>query len=340
MIRLGCIADDFTGAGDAASFIKNGGLRTVYINGEDLDGVEIDDGFEAVVIALKCRSVPAPEAVRQVLAAAGWLIDRGTEHLYFKYCSTFDSTEKGNIGPVTDALMELLGVPFTVLCPSLPVNGRTVKDGVLYVNGVRLEDSPMRYHPLNPMTESYIPSLMEKQSRYRCLSLTQAQIREAGAQLAAVRREDRVTAAVDYVTDEDGAHIARRFAHLRLLTGGSGLLEHLASEYREKGAASAPEMRRSASPGRGRLLLAGSCSQMTLRQIAAYKRPGRKTGRSIRRRSCAGRRAWTHILRSWRGRRRMFSFIPRIRRTRSASTRRSGRSGSPGCWRRPWGGWP
>lgn len=137
-LLIGCIADDFTGGSDAASFLRKAGLKTVLLNGVgDWEGVKALRP-EAVVIALKSRSIPAELAVSQTLKAAKWLLECGAAHLYFKYCSTFDSTPKGNIGPVTDALMELTESKCTVVCPSLPVNGRTVKDGILYVDGTPL----------------------------------------------------------------------------------------------------------------------------------------------------------------------------------------------------------
>ncbi|MBR1456141.1 MAG: four-carbon acid sugar kinase family protein, partial [Oscillospiraceae bacterium] len=240
MIHIGCIADDFTGAGDAASFIRKGGLKTVYINGDRLAGYVPAADVEAIVIALKCRSIPPEEAVAQTGAACRWLLERGARHIYYKYCSTFDSTARGNIGPVTDALMEQCGTDRTLLCPALPVNGRTVCGGVLFVNGVRLADSPMRLHPLNPMTESEIPKLMAMQRRYPCFAVTLAELRGDETALRAridaqIAASGRCTFSVDYCEDADGEQIAARFGALPLLTGGSGLLEHLARRY--KGAA-------------------------------------------------------------------------------------------------------
>ena len=154
-LLIGCIADDFTGGSDAASFLRKVGLRALLLDGATADAMAVEDlRPEAVVVALKSRSVPAEQAVAQSLEAAAWLLRHGARQLYFKYCSTFDSTPAGNIGPVTDALLELTGSRYTVLCPSLPINGRTVRDGILYVNGVPLAESSMRHHPLNPMTKS------------------------------------------------------------------------------------------------------------------------------------------------------------------------------------------
>lgn len=270
-LLVGCIADDFTGGSDAASFLRKGGLRTVLLNGfgscEDLKKLQP----EAIVIALKSRSIPAEDAVKQTCEAAKWLLERGAQHLYFKYCSTFDSTPAGNIGPVTDALMELVDTQYTVLCPALPVNGRTVRDGVLYVNGVPLADSPMRYHPVNPMTKSNLSELMEEQSCHPCLILGQEQMQQE-------KRVDergvpgRFTVVPPYATDEEGHLIAEKFGHLPLLTGGSGLLEHLGRRYKGEESAQC-EM----TVGQGdcpRLLLAGSCSAMTQQQVKVYLESG------------------------------------------------------------------
>ena len=283
MLYLGCIADDFTGAGDAASFIRKSGLKTVYLNGDKLSDYTPAADVEALVIALKCRSIPAREAVAQVCEAANWLLKQGAQQLYYKYCSTFDSTSEGNIGPVTDALMELCGADCTVLCPALPVNGRTVRGGILYVNGVPLADSPMRFHPLNPMTESEVTRLMEMQSRYPSYAVTLEEL--YGDETAMLKhlealkaKSERCTLAVDYCEDRDGEQIVRLFGKLPLLTGGSGLLEHLGRRWRQAaGGGEAAE----AAPlsGGARLLLAGSCSEMTRRQVRCFVENG---GRAIK----------------------------------------------------------
>ena len=174
-IRIGVIADDFTGGSDAASFLAESGGGTILYNGGPSRPPR-DCG--AVVIALKTRSVPADEAVRQTLRAARWLRENRAEKLYFKYCSTFDSTPEGNIGPVLDSLLDFTGAAFTVLCPSLPVNGRTVRNGVLYVDGIPLAESPMKDHPLNPMWASSLSELMRGQSKYPCLVLERRQMED------------------------------------------------------------------------------------------------------------------------------------------------------------------
>ncbi len=147
---FGCVADDFTGASDGASFLKKAGLHTILMNGIP-EKKEENFTADAVVIALKSRTQEREEAVKECLDAFQWLRAKGAKILYFKYCSTFDSTDRGNIGPVIDAVLEKYQYPYTLLCPSLPVNGRTVRQGKLYVNGVLLENSSMREHPLTPM---------------------------------------------------------------------------------------------------------------------------------------------------------------------------------------------
>ncbi len=156
MAVFGCIADDFTGASDAASFLVKGGMSVRLCNGiSQMEDLPKEDA-QAIVIALKSRTQKTDEAVADSVRAAEFLLRQGVQQIYFKYCSTFDSTPEGNIGPVADALMELTGAPCTILCPALPVNGRTVEDGKLMVNGVPLHESPMKNHPLTPMWDCRI----------------------------------------------------------------------------------------------------------------------------------------------------------------------------------------
>ena len=229
-IKLGCIADDFTGAGDAASFLAEGGLRTILVNGIPGEDFLLPDDCEAVVIALKSRTQKKEDAIRDSLAGIRWLAVHGTEKFYFKYCSTFDSTPEGNIGPVTDAILEELGEKMTILCPALPANGRTVQNGILYVNGVRLEDSSMRNHPLTPMRESRISLLMKPQGKYESLELSrdllgqsEEKVRELVEEFAHTHTHGYLIP--DHIDDEDARRIVRLFGNLRFLTGGSGILK-------------------------------------------------------------------------------------------------------------------
>ena len=296
---FGCIADDFTGASDAASFLQKGGMRVVLVNGVPRNPGKggLAEGVDGVVIALKSRALPPGEAVDQTLLAARWLREAGAEQMYVKYCSTFDSTEKGNIGPVCDRLLEWTGQRFTLLCPSLPANGRTVKKGILYV-----AESPMSRHPVNPMKKSRIRDLMESQSRYPCY--------ETGAGCAGAAEgelPEHYYLVPDYETRKDGQTIAGKFGDLGLLTGGSGLCEALAEYHVEKRGGrerqgkqgdSNRERQEKQEVSRGRqenqgdsrgwpedgtatgreqkklLILAGSCSAATRRQIEAWKQAG------------------------------------------------------------------
>lgn len=277
MLHIVCIADDFTGAGDAASFLRKGGLKTVYINGDCLEQYSPGTDVEALVIATKCRSIDPALAVEQVCAAGRWGLSQGAEHIYYKFCSTFDSTERGNIGPVVDALMELCACPYTILCPALPVNGRCVRNGILYVNGTALADSPMKNHPLNPMHKSYIPDLMRPQSKHPCISLNLQDLQAGAEQIEeklrlAERGTGHVTAAVDYCRDSDGQRIAELFGGLKVLSGGSGLLEHLGRLWSGRRPAAGADI--AVDSGKPRVLLAGSCSEMTRKQIEAFTAQG------------------------------------------------------------------
>ena len=270
MAVLGCIADDFTGASDAASFLVKGGMSVRLFNGiprEEPEPEKGKDKVRGIVIALKSRTQERDQAVADSLRAAAFLKSRGVRQIYFKYCSTFDSTPEGNIGPVADALMERLKAPFTLLCPSLPANGRTVEGGKLFVYGVPLDESHMRNHPLTPMWDSRIGELMRPQSHYPCRSVSQEELAAAAGESSGP-----CYLIPDYREDEDGARIAEYFGDLPLLTGGSGLLEHLARRWTKqlKADGDIPE---SGTGGRA-ILLAGSCSQATLGQIEEYRRRG------------------------------------------------------------------
>lgn len=307
-IFLGVVADDFTGASDAASMLAEAGVPTVLFNGvpEKMPALRAD--IRAIVIAEKTRTIPAEEAVEEMLSAFAWLRAHGAEQLYFKYCATFDSTEKGNIGPVADAVLERCDYPYTVLVPALPVNGRTVKGGELFVNGSPLAESPMRNHPLTPMKESDVCRLIEMQSPHRGyrVSIEELERWKNGRTQAASRRNLRAEELAekyylvpDYYEDAHGDLIADAFSDLPFLTGGSGLCGALGRRYvrlhpelrlvnadqREADGRECPvsgpvrEMT-SEKPetlaGDGKtLLLAGSCSKITLEQIADYQEKGR-----------------------------------------------------------------
>jgi len=183
-LKLGCIADDFTGATDLANNLVRSGMRVVQTIG--LPEGDIPDA-DAVVVALKSRTIAPHEAVEQSLQAFDWLRTAGCEQFYFKVCSTFDSTSAGNIGPVADALLDRLGADFCCVTPAFPENGRTVYKGHLFVGDVLLSESGMRNHPLTPMTESNLVRVMQAQTTGKVAFLDHAYVRQGAQTLASVR---------------------------------------------------------------------------------------------------------------------------------------------------------
>jgi len=238
-IALGCIADDFTGASDVASFLSNEGVKTLLINGiaqpENIDFKE----FEAIVIALKTRTMEKEKAVNETLNCVDFLDDLGVEQIYIKYCSTFDSTKDGNIGPVVDSVLEKVGQKYTILCPALPENGRTVKNGYLYVNGIPLNESHMKDHPLTPMWESDITKLMKPQSKYNSYVLSEELLMKDNKVL--IERlnnwcdsDERFYIVPEFIEDTHGEKIIELFGDLKILTGGSGLMKALGKKIIKK----------------------------------------------------------------------------------------------------------
>ncbi len=182
VLALGCIADDFTGATDLANTLTRGGLRTVQVNGVPRADLSLPEA-DAVVVALKSRTAPVREAVDQSLGALAWLRVRGADRFLFKVCSTFDSTDAGNIGPVADALLDALGGDLALVCPAFPANGRTVYQGHLFVGSQLLSDSPMRDHPLTPMRDASLVRVLGRQTRHK--------VGPAAARVRALRRRGR-----------------------------------------------------------------------------------------------------------------------------------------------------
>ncbi|WP_306543035.1 3-oxo-tetronate kinase [Anaerotignum sp.] len=272
-ILIGCVADDFTGASDAASFLMSKGMKTILFNGKP-DG-EIPP-CQAVVIALKSRTQETKSAVADSMAAFTWLKEQGAQHLYFKYCSTFDSTKEGNIGPVVDAMLKVFGEKYTILCPALPVNKRTVENGILYVDGVPLSETHMKNHPLTPMWESEIAKLMDPQGKYQTLNVNTELLAKSKEEILAVvdefgKDKQHFYIVPDYVNDENGTKIAEVFGDLTVLTGGSGILAPLAAKYQQ--AQAAKDSMTNGVDGKG-IVLAGSCSKATLEQIADFQTKG------------------------------------------------------------------
>jgi len=222
---LGCIADDFTGATDLANMLVRGGMRTVQTIGLPAAGVRVE--ADALVVALKSRTIPADDAVRQSLNALEWLRAQGCRQFFFKYCSTFDSTDKGNIGPVADALLEALKDDFTIACPAFPENGRTIFRGNLFVGDKLLSESGMENHPLTPMTDPDLVRVLQRQTKSR-VGLIRYDTVTKGAEAIRARieelKEDGVRLAIaDAMSDSDLFTLGKACRDLLLVTGGSGI---------------------------------------------------------------------------------------------------------------------
>lgn len=274
---LGVIADDFTGATDVASMLVRSGMHTVQCIGVPDDPPPQAD---AVVVALKTRTCAAEEAVRQSLAALRWLQQAGARQFYFKYCSTFDSTPQGNIGPVAEALMDALGTDFTIACPAFPENGRTVYRGHLFVGDALLSDSGMRDHPLTPMTDANLVRVLQAQVHAPVGLAADSVVRQGVAALQArfqtLRGEGCRLAVVD-ATDNDALRtMAAACDGMPLITAGSGVALGLPEVYARRGwltpdaaAANLPVV------GGRQAVLSGSCSEATRGQVAHWIAQGR-----------------------------------------------------------------
>ncbi|MGQ4877686.1 3-oxo-tetronate kinase [Billgrantia sp. LNSP4103-1] len=273
-IALGAVADDFTGATDLANNLVRAGMRCVQLIGVPHGDIDIGDA-DAVVVALKSRSCPVEEAIENSLAAVDWLLKQGACQVYFKYCSTFDSTEAGNIGPVADALLERIGSEQTVMVPAFPDNGRTVYQGHLFVGDRLLSDSGMQNHPLTPMTDADLVRVLGRQTRHPVGRVTYPLITQGSE---AVRRElaslaDTGIRHVICDTLDDGhlKVLAEAVAEYPLVTGGSGLGKMLPEQYRRLGWLDAVADAGRLSPSQGSaLVLSGSCSRATLGQVEHF----------------------------------------------------------------------
>lgn len=268
-IRLGAIADDFTGATDLANNLVRSGLRTVQTIGVPASNVQVD--ADAVVVALKSRTSPPDEAVAQSLDALAWLRARGAEQIYFKYCSTFDSTPRGNIGPVTDALMNALGCDFTIACPAFPENGRTIFKGHLFVGDQLLSDSGMRDHPLTPMRDSNLVRVLQAQTASK-VGLVAYDVVARGED-AIHRRIDELRsqgvrmAVVDAIDDEDLRKLGPALRGMPLITAGSGVAIGLSANFELSRGGQANRL--PDCPGL-RAIVSGSCSVATNAQVADF----------------------------------------------------------------------
>ena len=274
-IHLGCIADDFTGATDLANNLVRAGMRviqTINTPGKPPDA-QLD--ADAVVIALKSRTIPAADAVAQSLAALEWLRLAGAEQIYFKYCSTFDSTPDGNIGPVAEALLDALGADLTVATPAFPDNSRTVFTGHLFVGDELLSDSGMRHHPLTPMTDANLVRVLQAQCRGK-VGLVDHTVVAAGPdaileRFAGLRTAGASLCIVDAITNDDLLRLGHALAGFPLITGGSGLAIGLPANWGITPSADAASL----PPAGGRsAIVSGSASAATNGQVGHAIRAG------------------------------------------------------------------
>ena len=272
-LLLGCIADDFTGASDLANNLVRAGMRVVQTIGVPAAPLHTD--VDAVVVALKSRTIAPQEAVAQSLAALAWLQAQGAQQIYFKYCSTFDSTAQGNIGPVTDALMDALGTDFTVATPAFPDNQRTVFKGYLFAGDVLLSESGMQNHPLTPMLDANLVRVLQAQTR-RVVGLIDYRVVARGAdavreRIATLKSAGVGMAVVDAVSNEDLMRLGPALKGMPLVTAGSGVAIGLPQNF-----GMAPSLHASALPPAAgwQAVVSGSCSLATNAQVLAFIKSG------------------------------------------------------------------
>ena len=272
-IHLGCIADDFTGATDLANNLVRAGMRVVQTIG--VPGTPLAADADAVVVSLKSRTIAPADAVRQSLEALTWLKGQGAEQIYFKYCSTFDSTEKGNIGPVTDALMDALGTQFTIATPAFPDAGRSVFKGYLFVGDVLLNESGMQDHPLTPMKDANLMRVLQPQTHHK-VGLIDHQAVSAGATAVQGRMAELIAngvgiAIVDALNNQDLIGLGPALKGLPLVTAGSGVAIALPANFEI-----APNPAASALPSvtGACAIVSGSCSRATNGQVEHFLSTG------------------------------------------------------------------
>ena len=270
---LGCIADDFTGATDLANNLVRAGMRVVQAIGVPEGPLDAD--VDAVVVALKSRTIAPAEAIAQSLDALRWLQSQGAKQIYFKYCSTFDSTPQGNIGPVTEALMDAMGCDFTIATPAFPDNKRTVFKGYLFAGDVLLNESGMQNHPLTPMTDPNLVRVLQAQCTrkvglvdYAVVARGAAAIEERIAQLKA---EGVSIAVVDAVSNDDLLRMGPALAKMPLVTAGSGVAIGLPANFGLAPSSQASELPRA---GGRSAVVSGSCSLATNRQVLDFIQRG------------------------------------------------------------------
>lgn len=275
---LGCIADDFTGATDLAGLLARSGVQVSLRIGVPDEPPADTAPFE--VIALKSRTAPVEAAKSDVLRALNWLQAAGAQRFFWKYCSTFDSTPDGNIGPVAEALMDALDTDQTIYCPAFPENGRAIFMGNLFVGEQPLHESPMKDHPLTPMRDSNLMRLLEPQVT-RPVGLANRLVVDHGVQalrdrMQALRSEGVAHVIVDAVSDADLPTIAEACRDMPLMTGGSAVAMPLPQLYLRDGTlpADAPKTAKPVNLAQSGIVLSGSCSAMTRAQVQDYVATG------------------------------------------------------------------
>jgi len=271
---LGCIADDFTGATDLANNLVRAGMRVVQAIG--VPTAPLDTEADAIVVALKSRTIPAQEAIAQSLAALQWLQAQGAQQIYFKYCSTFDSTAAGNIGPVTDALLQAMGTDFTIATPAFPDNKRTVFKGYLFVGDVLLNESGMQNHPLTPMTDPNLVRVLQAQSSNRVGLIDHSVVGQGEAAIRAriqtLKAEGVRIAVVDAVTNADLLRLGPALKDMPLLTAGSGVAIGLPGNF---GVTHSTEAARLPEAHGLQAIVSGSCSVATNQQVMDFIQSGK-----------------------------------------------------------------
>lgn len=281
-ILLGCIADDFTGATDLANNLVRAGMRVVQTNGVPTQPLSAEvDAIDAIVIALKTRTISPADAIAQSLAALQWLKNAGSRQIYFKYCSTFDSwygadndDKRGNIGPVTEALMDAMGVDFTIATPAFPDNGRTVFKGLLFVGDVLLSESSMKNHPLTPMRDANLVTVMQAQCKRKVGLIDYRTVAEGAeavqTRIADLRAQSVGIAIVDAISNEDLMRLGPALEDLSLVTAGSGVAIGLPQNF---GIDAKNTSQAAALPvAKGyQAVVSGSCSQATNAQVAVWQ---------------------------------------------------------------------
>ena len=271
---LGCIADDFTGATDLANNLVRAGMRTMQTIG--VPQAPLDADIDAVVVALKSRTIAPDEAVAQSLEALRWLQAQGVQQIYFKYCSTFDSTAQGNIGPVTEALMDALKTGFTIATPAFPDNKRSVFKGYLFVGDVLLSESGMQNHPLTPMGDANLVRVMQAQTRRKVGLIDYSAVAQSAdavqSRITELQAQGFGVAIVDAVTNDDLLRLGPALKGMPLVTAGSGVAIGLPQNFGIQ-----PSLQASALPPATGLqaVVSGSCSLATNRQVAAFIEAGR-----------------------------------------------------------------